>query len=122
MIPLPLTLILVAGVKTIKEHRDEVKRVIRAGIKANRYLRQNRDGTIQAMMQWMKIDREIATATYDGAVKSFNDDGGVTEAGLRIAIDDSKRSANITREVAISEVADLTVLREAQREMGIRNR
>ena len=76
---------LVASVKKIKETPDQLKRVIRAGIKANRYLLQNRDGTIQVMMQWMRIDKDTATATYDGSVKSFNDDGSVSEAGLRIA-------------------------------------
>ena len=38
---------LVAGVKKIQDKPDEVKRVIKAGIKANRYIRGNRDGTIQ---------------------------------------------------------------------------
>ena len=109
---------LVAGVKSIKDNPDRLKRVIRAGIKANRYLLQNREGTIQVMMQWMRIDKDTATATYDGSVKSFNEDGSVSEAGLRIAIDEAKKAANITREVAFSEVADFTVLREAQREMG----
>jgi len=111
---------LVASVKKIKETPDQLKRVIRAGIKANRYLLQNRDGTIQVMMQWMRIDKDTATATYDGSVKSFNDDGSVSEAGLRIAIDEARKSANISREVAINEVADFSMLREAQRELGSR--
>ena len=109
---------LVAGVKKIKENPDQLKRVIKAGIKANRYLLQNREGTIQVMMQWMRIDKDTAAATYDGSVKSFNDDGSVSEAGLRIAIDEARKAANITREVAINEVADFSILREAQRELG----
>lgn len=111
---------LVASVKKIKENPDQLKRVIRAGIKANRYLLKNRDGTIQAMMQWMRIDKDTATATYDGAAKSFNDDGSVPEAGLRLAIDEAKKAANISREIALTEVADFTALREAQKEMGIK--
>ena len=111
---------LVASMKKIKEKPDEIKRVIKAGIKANRYIHQNRDGTIQVMMQWMKIDKEAATATYDGSAKSFNDDGSVPEAGLRIVIDEAKKAVNISREVAFNEVADFTVLREAQRELGIK--
>ena len=111
---------LVASVKKIKDSPDQLKRVIKAGIKANRYLHQNREGTIQAMMQWMKIDRETAAATYDGAAKSFNEDGSVPEAGLRIAIDEAQKATNISREVAFSEVADLSMLREAQRELGIK--
>jgi ABC-type nitrate/sulfonate/bicarbonate transport system substrate-binding protein len=111
---------LVASVRKIKEKPDEIKRVIRAGIKANRYIHQNRDGTIQVMMQWMKIDKETATATYDGAAKSFNEDGGVPEAGLRNVIDEARKAANISREVSLNEIADLTILREAQREMGFK--
>ena len=111
---------LVASVKKIKENPDQLKRVIKAGIKANRYLHQNRDGTIQAMMQWMRIDTDTATATYDGAAKSFNDDGSVPEGGLRLAIDEAKKAANISRDVAFIKVADFTVLREAQREMGVK--
>ena len=107
---------LVASVKKIKESPDQLKRVI----KANRYLHQNRDGTILAMMDWMRIDRETAAATYDGSAKSFNDDGSVPEAGLRIALDEAKKSVNISREIAFNEVADFTVLREAQKEMGLK--
>mgnify|MGYP001258228830 FL=1 len=109
---------LVASVKSIKENPDRLKRVIRAGIKANRYILQNREGTIQVMMQWMRVDRDTAVATYDGSLKSFNDDGSVSDAGLRIALDESRKAANITREVAFSEVADFSMLREAQRELA----
>jgi ABC-type nitrate/sulfonate/bicarbonate transport system substrate-binding protein len=52
-------------VKKIKERPDEVKRVIKAGIKFNRYFRQNREGAIQAMMEWMKIDKETSSAPYE---------------------------------------------------------
>ncbi len=109
---------LVASVKSIKENPDRLKRVIKAGIKANRYILQNREGTIQVMMQWMRIDRDTAVATYDGSLKSFNDDGAVSDAGLRIAIDESRKAINMTREVAFSEVADFAMLREAQRELS----
>ncbi len=109
---------LVASLKSIKENPDRLKRVIRAGIKANRFLLQNRDATIQVFMQWMRTDKDTATATYDGSVKSFNDDGSVSEAGLRLAIDESRKAANISREVSFNEVADFSVLREAQRELG----
>jgi ABC-type nitrate/sulfonate/bicarbonate transport system substrate-binding protein len=106
--------------KKIKEKPDEIKRVIKAGIKANRYIRQNRDGTIQAMMEWMKIDKEMATATYDSVGKAFNEDGSLPEDGLRLLIDEAKKTAKINREIVSSEVVDLSILREAQKELGIK--
>ena len=111
---------LVASVRKIKERPDEIKRVIKAGIKANRYIHQNREGTIQVMAEWLKIDKELATATYESAWKAFNEDGSVPEDGLRLVIDAAKKEAKVNREVAINEVADLTILREAQKELGIK--
>ena len=113
---------LVASVKKIKERPDEIKRVIKAGIKSNRYFIQNREGTIQIMTEWMKIDREMAAATYESVLKAFSDDLSLPENGLRLLIEEAKRAAKVEREVATNEVADLSILREAQRELGIAQR
>ena len=111
---------LVASVKKIKEKPDEVKRVIKAGIKANRYIQQNREGTIQVMTAWLKIDKEIAAVTYDSVVKAYNDDGGVPESGLRLGIDEAKRVGKLDREISFADVADLTMLREAQKDLAVK--
>ena len=42
------------------------------------------------------------------------------EDGFRRLLDDTKRVMKIDREVTLSEVADLSILREAQRELGIK--
>jgi ABC-type nitrate/sulfonate/bicarbonate transport system substrate-binding protein len=109
---------LVSGVKKIQERPDEVKRVIRAGIKAYRHIRSNREGTIQFIMEWLKVNRETATATYDGVAKAYNDDINVCEKGLRLVIDETKKTMKITREIPLSEIADLSILKETQRELG----
>src|SRR5215510_10539000 len=109
---------LVTSVKKIQEKPDEIKRVIRAGIKANRYIRGNRDGTIEFIMEWLKVNKDVATATYEGVVKVYNEDPNVCEKGLRVMIEERKTTLKVNREVPLSEVADLSILREAQREMG----
>jgi hypothetical protein len=40
------------------------------------------------------------------------------EDGFRRLLDDTKRLMKIDREVAFGEVSDLSILREAQRELG----
>ncbi len=112
----------VASVKKIKEKPDEIKRVIKAGIKANRYIRQNREGTIESMTEWTKADKEMATAGYESVLKLFNDDGSVPEKGLLLVIEELKKLGKVEREIAPSDVADLSILREAQRELGIKER
>ncbi|HMA81843.1 MAG TPA: ABC transporter substrate-binding protein, partial [Candidatus Binatia bacterium] len=98
---------LVASLNKIKERPEEIKRVIKAGIKANRYIRTHRDGTIQFMREWLKIDKGIAAATYDSLAQFFNEDGNLPEDGLRLLIEDVKKLAKANREVSFGEVADL---------------
>ncbi len=110
---------LVASVKAIKEKPEQIKRVIKAGIKASRYIRQNREGVLPVMMEWLKIDKEIAAVTYDSVWKAFTEDGSLPENGLRVAIEEAKRVGKVDRDVPFNEVADLSLLREAQKELGI---
>jgi ABC-type nitrate/sulfonate/bicarbonate transport system substrate-binding protein len=110
---------LVASVRKIKEKPDEIKRVIKAGIKGSRYIRQNRDGTLPVMMEWLKIDKEIAAVTYESVWKAFSENGSLPENGLRVAIEEAKRVGKVERDVSLSEVADLSILREAQKELGL---
>ena len=113
---------LIVNAKRIKERPDEIKRMIKAGIETNRYISQNREETLRAMMEWMKIDRELAAATYDGVVKTYGDDLSLPEDGLRLLIDEAKKNAKLNRDISIDQVADLSILKEAQREMGIQGR
>ena len=113
---------LVATVNKIKDRPDEVKKIIKGGIKANRYLAQNRDGTIQGIMDWLRLDREMASATYDSVAKAFNSDGGVPEDGLRLVLEEAKKATRVSRDTSINEAMDLLILKQAQRELGIGSR
>ncbi len=106
--------------KKLKEKPDEVKRMLRAMIRTNRFIRQNRDGTIQSMMEWMKIDRDSAAATYDSTWRVFSEDGSIPEAGLKLVIDQGREAMKIERAVASSEVTDSALLREVHKEIGIK--
>jgi ABC-type nitrate/sulfonate/bicarbonate transport system substrate-binding protein len=108
--------------RKIKEKPDEIRRAIRATIRANRFIRDNRDDAVRALMDWGKIEREYAYASYDALRNLFNADGAVPEDGLKLVIDQARRSAKATREVPSSEVAELTFLREAQADLGIKAR
>ncbi|MGH7872593.1 MAG: ABC transporter substrate-binding protein [Candidatus Binatia bacterium] len=108
--------------RKIRERPDEVKRTIKALIKANRFIRQNREGTIQTLVDWGRTTPALAAAAYDSAFKVYNLDGSIPEEGLLAVIDQAVRETKLTRQVAVSEVADTTLLREAQKELGIKGR
>ena len=108
------------SVKKISENQDEVKRVLRALIRANRYIRQNKEGTVQVLVNWAKTKPEFAAAAYDSTARGFSLDGTIPEDGLRIVIDNFRKSMNISRQVPLTEVSDSTLLLEVQRELGIK--
>jgi hypothetical protein len=72
------------------------------------------------MTEWLRIDNAMAAATYDSSVKTFSEDLNLPDSGLRLLIDEAKRVAKVTREVALGEIADLSILKEAQRELGMK--
>jgi hypothetical protein len=72
------------------------------------------------MMEWQRVDKETAAATYESVWKTYNDDGSLPEKGLRLVIDEAKRVGKVEREISLTEVADLSILREVQKELGIK--
>jgi NitT/TauT family transport system substrate-binding protein len=111
-----------SNLRKLKEKPDEVKRMVRAMLRANRFVRSNREGTIQTMMEWIRVDRESAVETYDSTWKIFSEDGGLSESGLKLVIDQGREAMKIERPVANSEVADFTLIRDVQKELGIKPR
>jgi ABC-type nitrate/sulfonate/bicarbonate transport system substrate-binding protein len=108
--------------KKIQEKPEQIRRVIKATIRANRFIRDHRDEAVGTLIEWGKVEREFAYASYDALRNLFNSDGAIPEDGLKLVIDQARRSAKVTREVAPGEVVDLTFLREAQSELGIKAR
>jgi hypothetical protein len=74
------------------------------------------------MVEWLKVDKEMATATYESVLKVFNEDGSLPENGIRLLIEEAKKQAKVEREVSPAEVADLSILAQAQKELGLKGR
>jgi ABC-type nitrate/sulfonate/bicarbonate transport system substrate-binding protein len=109
-----------ANLKTIKERPEEAKKVVKAMVRANRFIREDKEGAVRILMEWGKVERDHAVASYDATWKVFSPDGNIPAEGLRLVVEQAKAELKITREVSFNEIADLAPLREAQRELGLR--
>jgi NitT/TauT family transport system substrate-binding protein len=109
-----------ANLKTIKEKPEEVKKMLKAMVRANRFIREDKEGAVKILMEWGKVDREHAVASYDATWKVFSPDGNIPEEGLRHVVEQAKAELKLTREIPLSEVVDLAPLSEAQKELGLR--
>ena len=108
--------------KKLQERNEEVVRVIRAFIKANRFVRDHRQEAINVLMEWGRTQKEDAVASYDSTWQVFSPDGTMPDDGMRLVVDDAQKALKVNRSFAINEVADAGPLREAQRSRGIKSR
>jgi NitT/TauT family transport system substrate-binding protein len=109
-----------ANLKSIKEKPEEVKKVVKAMVRANRFIRDDKEGTVRILMEWGKVERDHAAASYDSTWKVFSPDGNIPQEGLRLVLDQAKAELKLSRDIPVNEIIDLGPLREAQKELGIR--
>lgn len=104
--------------KKVKENPGQVRRVLRTGLRALRYVRENRTGTIDAIQSWFGLDRNTASATYDLAIKSHSSNGEVSEKGISLSMDLAKATGKFEKEIPPSEMVDFGILRELRKELA----
>jgi NitT/TauT family transport system substrate-binding protein len=80
----------------IKEHPQEVKKVVRALYRGLRYAKENPEGTIGVIQKEWKVDAEIAKGSYQAIIKALNDDGIIGEKQLKIHFDLIRRVEKIS--------------------------
>ena len=100
----------------IKEHPQEVKKVVRALYRGLRYAKENPEGTIGVIQKEWKVDSEIAKGSYQAIIKALNDDGIIGEKQLKIHFDLIRRMEKNIGEIPIDKVVDFRLLREVRRE------
>src|ERR1700752_1141039 len=100
----------------IKEHPQEVKKVVRALYRRLRYAKENPEGTIGVIQKEWKVDAEIAKASYQAIIKELNDDGIIGEKQLKIHFDLIRRMEKNIGEIPIDKVVDFRLLREVRKE------
>jgi NitT/TauT family transport system substrate-binding protein len=108
-----------ANLKTIEGKPEEAKKVVKALVRANRFIREDKESAVRVLMEWGKVERDHAVASYDSTWKVFSPDGNIPQEGLRMVVEQAKAELKLTREVPLSEIVDLTPLRAAQKELGI---
>jgi NitT/TauT family transport system substrate-binding protein len=100
----------------IREHPQEVKKVVRALYRGLRYAKENPEGTIAVIQKEWKVNADIAKDSYQAIVKALNEDGIIGEKQLKIHFDLIRRVEKNIGEIPVSRVVDFTLLREVKRE------
>lgn len=105
--------------KRLKEKRDEVQRVLRSLLRSLRFVNDDREGAKALLIDVFKMPNASAGAAYDLGVKIFGRDGVPTEKGLKNLLAATKEELKLQADILPETVIDLTVLRDAQRDLGL---
>jgi NitT/TauT family transport system substrate-binding protein len=99
--------------RLLKENPQAVKRTLRALLKANRFIADNRQETVAIMLKWLPQSQEVASRSYDVELQGLAKDGQMTDAELDSLIDrlgEKKRP--------LDEVRDFNPVRQAIQELA----
>jgi NitT/TauT family transport system substrate-binding protein len=103
----------------LKNSRDETKRVLRATLRGLRFMHERREETIQIMSRWLNQTNDVARDSYDSILPSFSLDGGTVDKTFEFAVESRKATVRTEKPIPLSQVRDLTLLREVQKELRL---
>ena len=102
---------LAANLKKLKEQPDQVRRMLKAMSQALRYMQDNPEGTQQVMMNWLKLDREMAADIYRMAKDNYTKNGMADEPTLNSLVTAMLAEAGI-KNVNVSQLVDFSLLQQ----------
>jgi NitT/TauT family transport system substrate-binding protein len=106
--------------KKIQQSADQAKRLIKATIEALRFIQNNRKESIDILAAYSRTDRETAVGMFEGYFPAYSQDGTMTNEALQAALDEALTRAKLDKKFPVSQIADRSLLIEAQKELGMK--
>jgi NitT/TauT family transport system substrate-binding protein len=104
----------------IRQSSDQVKRMLKGTIEALQFIQTNKKESIEILASYAKTDRDMATSMFESYFPAYSRDGTMTDEALQAAIDEALTRAKMDKKVPVSQVANRTLLIDAQKELGVK--
>lgn len=101
----------------LKSNREETKKVLRAVLRGLRFMHERKEDTILIMSRWLNQTADVARDSYDSILPSFSPDGGTVDKTFEFAIEARKGTIKSDKPIPLSQVRDISLLREVQKEL-----
>jgi NitT/TauT family transport system substrate-binding protein len=95
----------------LQEKPQLIKQLLRALLKGHRFIFENRQETVNIMTRWLSQSPEMAAHSYQLSLVSLARNGEITDYEWERLTEGKK---------PLADVRDFTLLRQAQKELGIR--
>jgi ABC-type nitrate/sulfonate/bicarbonate transport system substrate-binding protein len=96
--------------KKLRENPDEVKRFIRAMVKASGFFLSHRNESVALYMEWLKLSKPIAENAYTRSLKTVSPDGLGKDSAIKTQMVIIKQTTG--KDVRVEDVIDFTLLRQ----------
>jgi NitT/TauT family transport system substrate-binding protein len=104
--------------KLIKENPKMVAGFVRATIKALRYLRHDKEGTVSAMLKFSNVSRQQATRVYDDIIGTFTQNGIVDDETQRNDLNIIRQVTNTSEALPNSRAYDFGFAMDADQQLN----
>lgn len=102
----------------LRNERDEVKKVTRALLRANRFILDNPKGAVKILAAWGRSTPEVAEEAYQFSAKNYSRNLLVSRATLENVIESTRWNVETKKKVTVDDVFDFGLVREILKEMG----
>jgi NitT/TauT family transport system substrate-binding protein len=104
--------------ETIQKNPKQVHGIIRAVFRAMAFAAANREETIQILINWLKLDREVAARSYELGKRSWSDGGTVSDSAVQTLVDQSLLELKAKDTVPLDKVRNWSFAEQARRELA----
>ena len=111
---------LVTSDNKIARNPGQVKRMVRGFVKSLVYLRKEKNRVVEMIAKQWQIEPDIAEKSYQVMLKTFSPNGAASDSAIENVIQQTLKANKSQKQVSHNQVANLSFLEEAQRELGLR--
>ncbi|HEX6439186.1 MAG TPA: ABC transporter substrate-binding protein [Candidatus Binatia bacterium] len=104
--------------KLIKENPKMISSFVRAALKSLRYMRQDKEGTVAAMMKFAGVSQQQATRVYEDLIGTFTRNGAVDEEAQKNDLSIIRQVVNAAEAVPNNRAYDFSFALQAEQQLN----
>lgn len=104
--------------ETIQKNPKQVLGVVRAVFRAMAFAGTHPEETRQMIVNWLRVDQEVAARSYDLGKRSWSEGGVASDSAVQALVDQSMLELKIKDPVPLDKVRNWSFAEQARRELG----
>jgi len=102
----------------LEKNPKQILATIRAVFRAIAFAKANPEETMRMLIDWLRVDREVAAKSYELGKRSWSEGGIVSDAAVKVVVDQSLLELKSKDTVSLDKVRNWTFAEQAQRDVA----